>query len=356
MKLKRDFPGMFDVAKGILMLLVILGHQKGFFYSTLQVHNLFTASPLIGGYDVVIMGLFFIMAGYTSHPEKNLKGYLKKSSRALLIPYFLTMIVILMIRIVWDICVGTFDFEIIRSIIFGFLYGNGISGGLLFGQFPAESIGAAWFLLALFWSGLLHQLLLRIPNAVARALLIWGGTIAAVALPDAWHFQFPWALVPGCTAVGFREIGRLLRIQKRFYQKINWPFAVMAAVLSGALHFISTAKFWSNIWQFWMLDYLSAAAMGVVLLHFYINSGLAVARFTDGLAYIGRYSLFFFCLHNIEMLIFPWRRVYAFASSAFHAPWGIAFLIILVGRIVFSVAGCHFILWADGQLKKLRRV
>ena len=39
MKLKRDFPGMFDVAKGILILVVILGHQNGFFYSTLQVNH-----------------------------------------------------------------------------------------------------------------------------------------------------------------------------------------------------------------------------------------------------------------------------------------------------------------------------
>ena len=82
MKLKRDFPGMFDVAKGILILVVILGHQNGFFYSTLQVNHPVMVLPWLGGqYDVVIMGLFFIMAGYTSHPEKNLKGYLKKSGR-----------------------------------------------------------------------------------------------------------------------------------------------------------------------------------------------------------------------------------------------------------------------------------
>lgn len=353
MKLKRDFPGMFDVAKGILILVVILGHQNGFFYSTLQVNHPVMVLPWLGGqYDVVIMGLFFIMAGYTSHPEKNLKGYLKKSGRAMLLPYFYTMATLLLIRIVWDICMGTFDISIICSIFGGFLYGNCVPGFQLFGRFQAESVGTAWFLLALFWSGLFQQLLLRIQKPAVRVFLLCGMTVIAVTFPDAHHIQLPWALVPGCTAVGFREIGRLLRTQKRLYQKINWSFAAVATALFVFLPLFSTAKFWSNIWQFWMLDYLQAVAAGIVLLHFYIKSGLAVARYTDSLAYIGRYSLFFFCLHNIEMLLFPWRRIYEFASMVSSVPWELIFMLMFAGRIVFSVAGCHFIIWIGSKLKK----
>ena len=118
------------------------------------------------------------------------------------------------------------------------------------------------------------------------------------------------------------------------------------------LQHVSTAKFWSNIWQFWLLDYLSAAAAGAVLLQLYIRSGLAVADFTDALAYIGRYSLFFFCIHNVEMLLFPWYKVYNRIFVPLGVPWGAAFLAMYVGRVIFAVLGCQLTVWVSGRLKK----
>ena len=353
MKFRRDFPGMFDVAKGILMLMVILGHQKGFFQTFLLIDNLFISSMSFGEhYDVVIMGLFFIMAGYSTHIEKDMKLYIKKNSKAILIPYFLTMVVLIVLRAIRYFCSGEFTIQIISPIALGFLYGNGIAGSKLFGTLTMESVGAAWFLLALFWSGFIHQLLLRINHSKVRVILAGSLTIAAVLFPDAHQFQVPWCIVPGCTAVGFREIGRLMKTHKMLYKKINWPFTGMAISLTIILHFISNAKFWSNVWQFGILDYLSAAAAGVVLLQLYIKSELAVARFTDGLAYIGRYSLYFFCLHNVEMLLFPWYKVYTHIFIPLHISWEMAFLIMYVGRIVFAVFGCYLIIWVSGKLKK----
>lgn len=356
MKCKRDFPGMFDVAKGILMLLVILGHQKGFFRTFLGIEH--PLLPLLGPstrYDVVIMGLFFIMAGYTTHAEKDLKSFLKKNARAICVPYLWTMVALAALMSARYLLTGGFRFEIIRPILLGFLYGNGIAGFQLPGGFAAESVGAAWFLLALFWSGLIHQLFLRIPKPAAREAAIWCFTAAAVAFPSAHQLQLPWCIVPGCAAVGLRELGRLLKAHKILYRDINWPFAAAAAALTTILHLVSTAKFWSNTWQFWMLDYLSAAAIGVVLLQCYAASGLAAARFTDGLAYIGRYSLFFFCLHNIEMLLFPWQKLYTRLIVPSHLPWGAAFPLMYLSRVALAVAGCHLILWASGRFKKFRR-
>ncbi|MCI8511929.1 MAG: hypothetical protein HFE83_08035 [Lachnospiraceae bacterium] len=356
MKLKRDFPGVFDVAKGVLILLIILAHQKSVFLSAFQIDSPFLSAKSFGGsYDAVVMGLFFMMAGYTSHIEKDRKAYIKKSARALLIPYFLTMAALVVLKIFQYLCLGGLTIQAVSPFLAGFLYGNGIPGVKLFGTWEAESVGAAWFLPALFWSGVIHQMLLRIQKPVTREALIWCLSAAAAALPDAHTIQVPWFLIPGCVAVGFREAGRLLKAHKVLYKEINWPFAAAAVILTIMLHHVSDVKFWSNIWQFWMLDYLSAVAIGTVLLQWYIRSGLAVAGFADGLSYIGRYSLFFFCLHNVEMLLFPWYKIYMHIFVPSHIPWEAAFLLMYIGRILFAVLGCQFIIWTSGRLRELRR-
>lgn len=357
MRPKRDFPGMFDAAKGILMLLVILAHQKGFFRAALGIDSPLLAAKSFGEhYDVVIMGLFFLMAGYTTHVEKDLRGYVKRSAKAFLIPYFLTMAALVGLMSVRYLLAGAFSCSVISPILLGFLYGNGIAGAQVLGGWTAESVGAAWFLPALFWSGLFHQLLLRIDRPAVRQAAVWGLTAAAAAVPSAYELSIPWFLVPGCTAVGFREIGRLLKSRKLLYRRPSWPLAGAAVLLSLVLHHVSAAKFWSNLWQLWMLDYLSAAAVGAVLMQVYLWSGLAVADFTDGLAYIGRYSLFFFCLHNIEMLLFPWYKLYVRVAVPFQVPWGAAFLLAYVVRVAFAAAGCHAILWARGRLNRIGRM
>lgn len=356
MKLKRDFPGMFDVLKGLLILTVILAHQKGYFQNALQVdHPLITATSLGEEYDVVFMGMFFMAAGYTSYAEKDLKGYVRKSAKSILVPYFWTMAAMTVLKSVQYLLFDEFSLQAVSPIILGFLYGDGVEGKL-FGIWQMSAVGAAWFLPALFWSGVFHQLLLRIRRPVAREVLIFGLALAAAAFPSAHEIQLPWSLIPGCTAVGFRETGRLLKENKILYKKINWPFACAAIASTLILQHISAAKFWSNIWRFWIVDYASAVAVGIVLMQFYIQSGLAVAEFTDAVAYVGRYSLYFFCIHNVEMMLFPWYKTYTHVFVPLGIPWWAIFLIMFIGRVIFIAVGCWLIVWVSRRFKKIRRL
>ena len=85
MKLKRDFPGMFDVAKGILILVVILGHQNGFFYSTLQVNHPVMVLPSSAA--VKITGKIFFMLFSFLNSVSEWFYYMASGQRVSIIPY-----------------------------------------------------------------------------------------------------------------------------------------------------------------------------------------------------------------------------------------------------------------------------
>lgn len=352
MKLKRDFPGMFDVAKGILILLIILLHQKMLFHVDLQISHPLLSLRWGDDYDAVLVGLFFMMAGYGSRAEKDLRGYVKRSVKGNLIPYFWTMIGVMALMVVRCLYRGEVGPQDFSSVLLGFLYGNGVPGAKLFGVWEMRSVGAAWFLPALFWSGLIHQLLLRIKRPAVRETLIFGVSLAAVACPGA---HVPWRLLPGCAAVGFREAGRLLKGKKVLYQKVNWPLAAAAIALTLVAPQFTTVKFGSNHWRLWVLDYVPAVAACGVVLQFYIKSGLAVAKFADALAYVGRYSLLFLCIHSVELTMLPWNKLYARILAPLGLPWGAAFLVMYAVRVLGDALGCQMIVWISGRMKKARR-
>lgn len=355
MKLKRDFPGMFDVAKGILMLMIILLHQKMLFHSVLQIDHPLITLRWGENYDAVLVGLFFMIAGYGAHVEKDLGGCVRRSVRATLIPYFWSMAAMEALMVVRCFYRGEFDARGFVSILLGYLYGNGIDGAKLFGTWEMRSVGAAWFLPALFWSEIIHQLLLRVQRPAVREALIWGVSLTAVALPSAYEVHVPWRLLPGCAAVGFREAGRLLKANKVLYKKLNWPFAAAAIAFTIAAPRFTTVKFGSNGWRLWILDYLPAAAACAAALQIYMRSGLAAARYTDALAYVGRYSLLFLCIHSVEMTMLPWNKLYTRVLAPLGLPWGVSFGLMYIGRVLGAALACRMIVWAGGRFKTLRR-
>lgn len=135
----------FDIAKGIAILAVILGH------SAIET-NLFvphrTAQIVLSICFSFHMPLFFILSGYFMHPERRFRWM--KEAKQLLFTYVVTALCVL----VGVTCMATFDHEsraiALRQWGMAAIYGSGDISNLTLWRVDLR-IGAIWFLLALFW-------------------------------------------------------------------------------------------------------------------------------------------------------------------------------------------------------------
>lgn len=139
----------FDIAKGMAILAVILGH------SAIEA-NLFmphrTAQIIVAICFSFHMPLFFILSGYFMHPERKFRW--AKESKQLLCTYAVTALCVL----IGVTCMATLNHEsrvlALRQWGMAALYGSGDVSDLTL--WPVDfRIGAIWFLLALFWARLL---------------------------------------------------------------------------------------------------------------------------------------------------------------------------------------------------------
>lgn len=341
MKVKRDYLGMFDVLKGILMLVIALGHHLSFVNGGLITVE--SESRGIFDWSATVIALFFIIAGYQFKPTKNIKEYVKRQAVLLLVPYGIAVVISAVLRsiVLWRI-EGWFNIRDISTLVLGGLYGS-IQDVEVFHIWTATVV-SLWFLPTTFLSGLFFQLLWRIKDSRVTKAVIWVLTIAAVSFPDAFEIQLPFFCVQSCAVLGFMEIGRLLKEKKILYQKLSPVFVMVSCVAFVLCHLFSDANVASNIWKWWMIDYLTACASSVVILKFYLWSGLGCMKYVGFLEYVGTYSLLFFCVHGVELLIVPWDErlgtAIVAANEKLQLPlWLIAVLIYVI-RVLYTFAGC----------------
>lgn len=346
---KKDFIGMFDVLKGILMLLVVFAHHlhmMDVLSGSASVHH---AAEELLRYQAVPMAMFFMITGYDFHPARKIKTYVRRQAKFLLLPYLLTVLAAAAVRLLAGLFLEGFVYQRATVIIAGGLYGC-TRNTELFG-ISATSVIALWFLPTLFFGGLIYQLLWKLKNQKLRIFLVWGLTVAAVSFPDVDRIQVPWFLVQSCASLGFLETGRILKKHKYLYRKLSPVFAAAATGLFcfGAL--FSASNVGDNIWRYWMLDYATCVGFSVVLLRLYIKSGIAEARHTAVLEFFGRYSLYVLCLHGFEMLAFPWYDLGDLRGLGVPAMVGWTVLLYLA-RLLFIAGGCIVISRLSSRRRK----
>ena len=174
----------YDIARGIAMLAVIVGHTNTQGMPA-------TIVDFCYSFD---MPLFFIISGYFCRPDARLdRGYVLKNARALLLPYALTCVILLAlmaIRGVFFLDEGDTLPALLGRWTVACLYG---SGGMI-PNMPEGiiGVGAIWYLLALFWAKLLLAAANRSPYtpAIVLGLFVFGYVSGNVI----W---LPWSVPAG---------------------------------------------------------------------------------------------------------------------------------------------------------------
>lgn len=196
-----------DIAKGMAIICVIIGHMR--------------IKPINQFVYTFHMPLFIFISGYTLSLADT-KVFLKKKSKALLIPYAFTCAATLLVEIVVNlisviharegISVLNGVFCKIRDRVLASVFGMGGYNNRLFGwEYEFSNTGVIWFLLALF-SGLC------LANCFLK--LKYGFMLVCVVAYLGYYIQksvsLPWFLLSAMTFSLFIFIGYKEKEKKSF--------------------------------------------------------------------------------------------------------------------------------------------
>lgn len=287
-----------DIAKGIAILCVILGHSA----------DVGVPKDVIAFCFTFHMPLFFIVSGYFTRPDVALdRGYVKKCARAMLYPYLVTGLIVVALILLKALA---FHHEAplgeALSALVAVAYGAGAGTAALPAGVPA--IGAIWFLLAMFWA----KIFLAAANKTPYTPWVVVGLFAVGYVSKVvW---LPFSIQAGLCAVLFMYIGQKIReaglLERGAIHPVLWAAIggmwLYTIVYGGGLCMVEN-QYYDGI----VVDVLGGVCgtLCVVRASQFIEA--RVAPLGTALEKLGAVTLPVFCMHLVEMDTFPWGHAMA---------------------------------------------
>lgn len=343
-ELGRNYPGMFDLLKGVILFSIVLTHTRGlipdallfggepsflksFFYVVVEVLQL---------RNTAIPALFFI-SGYSFKPTAMGKC-LKKQSRQLLKPYYITGAAVAAVHLICHFCAFRYFPGALRQTgIVALSHLMGLQQGFLMGDIQLCFIGSVWFLLALFEGWLLLNLVMeylpRKSHGILAILFIFLSYYLIAFAPPAITFTLCFTyifLCAGCMYVGL-WIKENNWLWKPLHPAVWTGIAVLAISGNTILYFPQTAQL-PMVIPFFVVT-IGALCGAFFLLWAFVRLNRFHNWFFDKVRVVGRYSFWVLCTHTVEAQGLLWYVVVdRFAS------WGLLTMtavLILRGMLIF---------------------
>ena len=318
-----------DIAKGIGMIMVVLGHA-------VRMPEL-----MYGIIFSVHMPLFFILSGYcfSFRPEEKFGYFLKKNARQLLLPYFLTSCIVIVIKVIVAVIRGYDILETLEGWWLTIVYGSGA-------KVPERledilmPIGVIWFLLALFIGRTLLRCILY-----SRVPWLWALILFFASYISTDLFWLPFSIQPGLCCVLFLYIGYIIKQGKLFDLKnIHFSLRILAAavwvyciIYCGHLYMVE------NYYENAALNIIGAicGTYTIVFVSQMIEKYVSFLR--RPLAFTGRISLGIMCAHLIVLQCWPLKRVYRWMFWITHWNRPLCNLIDIIVLTAAVTAALYFI-------------
>lgn len=300
-----------DIAKGLAITAVIIGHQKGL---TQEVISFLFSWHL---------PIFFLIAGYT-FKVKPQKQMIAKSFRRLILPY----LVICGIRLLHQII--TRGIDVLPYQLLAVLWGSGEVRNtvLYFGDMP--TVGSIWFLPVMFWTRITYNYIssfrLKYVIAIAIALLsTWIG-YKVISLPT--------GIIEGLSAMLFFALGDALKDYSAYLYKTRYFIITLGAVCSFLFintSMLSMCRCWYNNYP---LDIVAACFMSWLMI--IISKVLDKNKYTSTiLQWIGFNSLTILCLHNLETHSINYVKWFHL-TNIWYTILPIKIIICIIGTIILG--------------------
>ena len=292
-----------DFAKGITILLVIIGH-------TVPVNNNIIRSTIFSFH----MPLFFILSGLTYRYSTSYSEFFKKLKRSffhLIIPviclWFLTLIIDLINNVSGFHSFSEFaKFLFIKILVL--LYSSG-NPTIVQGWIDVPGIGITWFLVALFVSRGIYDLIqLSIKNKLIRLTVV--GILCILGIVIERFISLPFSLNIALSVLPFFVVGEYLKnfsFKQNAVRKLLISFAIWASTfLITELITKSYLELAAHRYPLFPLCYITAVAGTIFIseICLIISDKFTISK---SISYLGRFSLYMLCIHSMDWL---WRNIW----------------------------------------------
>lgn len=316
-----------DLAKGITILLVIIGHTVSYnkYGSTLR--------GLIFSFH---MPLFFILSSLTSRSSANREQFvekIKKSARHLLVPALLTFL----LRIVYAI---SQDHNLLTSKdywidkLYSLIFASGVD--VAYDNRVIPGMGIGWFFFALFIGRTLYDWIHLTFEEKQVPIIAFLFSVAGIILGKA-GFRLPFSMDIALAIVPLFLIGDKM---KSFRPEVH---PVRKLSFSGLIYVVTLVITFPN-WEKWTymelacrrytlypLGFICAVAgtFAVIEACFLLSR---LGKLCSPLIFVGKHSLYLLCIHIMDVV---WKDLWfieghQFQSAALRTVLDIAFFCIFI--------------------------
>lgn len=314
--------GYLDCAKGILIVLVIIGHM---YWILGDAHNpyidMLFKVDIVKTFTPFYMACFFIITGFCSGFNKPFMSFLWNNIKTLLLPVFFVNVLINLLSL---------NFESV------YLW------------------GANWFLNTLLYCKLLYYLILKIRSSLYRHLIIlliyFGGCMMSNYLHIDRESSYLYVLHT-MIFLAYLHIGYHL---KEYKNLLDYPFCWTIAYV--CLWGLSYCLFDNQVPGCWTIIHLWPYSYTISLLLSFCGSMslLSICKILPSskhIEFIGKNSLIIYLLHMVvlsKIIIF----LYKFCSSTIMAIvlfFTSLFLIMYVCYLISIVINTKYLKWIVGK-------
>lgn len=287
-----------DMVKAFAFLFVVLGHTKyqlpdDIFRFAFAFH----------------MPIFFIVSGYFFKTDKITVDFMKKSFKSLILPYIYATLAVIAINIIIDINSGANVFAHVRKWISAMFYGSGSRTDWEYWPTKVYTMGATWFLLAMFWA-----------RIILASVLGWfkdnigGQFFVVIVIAFAGYYMsnngqwLPLSFYSGMCAVFFMYIGYLCKHYSVFDKKC--PVIIYFMMVLVGLYATYGSVYMSmvaNRYKDGLMNFIGAVCISFVVIKFFKFWESKTSFGVNALAYVGRNTLLLICLHFIEAKFISWK-------------------------------------------------
>lgn len=319
----------FDIAKGISILCVILGHL-----------GIYNVNRIVFTFH---MPIFFLISGYFISTKNSFEEFLKKKFRGIIWPYGFTCFLICLL----SIPISYYEHQDIWNNLFiwicGSFYGAGLPDVPIIFNNYSPFIGALWFLPALFWGTLITRKIIDISPYFSStennniSFLIFS-VIFYVGWKTAETIWLPFDIQAGMTSSLFIFIGYLAKKYHVFSYKIPQEWILFLLFISiWNMKYFNGLWFVKNYFGNGLFDVIAALSTSFLIMKICQYIKLNFRIISSVFKWYGKNSIIVLAFHIIELDLFPWNILIAQLDDFFSAHFITILLVILIKIIWVSL-------------------
>lgn len=346
--------GMFDLIKGITMIMVMFFHTYGLLdiveqFSASDKHSLVADVTVMSLYILLmtagctLMPILFIVSGYNFR-RTTFSKCVKKQTKSLMVPYIVTGVMVAAVDFIWSYTThwGWFLFSVKHAFSKIVGYAFGIPQSITVGGFYITGCGPVWFLLAMaIGNVIVNQLSFHFDGI---KLLIISFLVATIGWLITLWVPLIWCISQGLVATFFISLGHFAKKAKFFSSGFNIKkLAIMIVDIIATITLIciggrNTVNMVSNHYLFGTISVGVVGTFGLFLTQLVLYCNKFSGRISTFIRGIGRDSLYVLCIHTIEYIGVSLNIHYDIAAN-WKGNIYIRCLIIFAVRIVIVLVG-----------------